>query len=288
MKHRHGFTIIELSLSIAFISTLLLLLSFLIIQMTSIYQKTLSVKAVNATGRELIDQFSRNLSAATLISTSTKCSLIADGYKDACTRDNAFKLIYHQYESENFEVSGQDLVDPVPTSGIFCTGLYTYIWNTGYVLNSRNRGASTYRARVRYSVDGNNVERDDFRLLRVFNPLGNLCNANINGSAYTYRTDPANITYDLPAGEEPEELISTAEAELALYDLRIFHPARHIYSGQAYYSGTFILGTLQGQIDIQANGDYCKAPPADSLGEFAYCAINKFNFASQATGVTDD
>lgn len=285
---RRGFTMVELSFSIVFISSLLLLLTFIILQVTSIYQKTMSVKAVNATGRELIDQFSRSISASTLVSTNSRCASVDEGYRDECIKDNAFRFIYHQYESSNFQVSGRDLDEPVPTSGAFCTGLYSYLWNTGYVLNQDNRGAETYRATIKYEIDDETIERNNFRLLRVYDPTSKMCRGNVNGSTYSFRTEANGIVYELPAGEEPTELLSSAEADLALYDLRIFHPARHVYSGQAYYSGTFVLGTLQGQIDIYANGDYCKAPPSNDLGEFTYCAINKFNFASQATGESDD
>ncbi len=287
MKKR-GFTMVELSFSIVFVSGLLLLLTFIIIQVTSIYQKTMSVKAINDTGRELIDQFSRSISASVLVSTNSRCASVDEGYREACVNDNAFHFIYHQYEADTFKVSGRDLDEPVPTSGAFCTGLYSYIWNTGYVLNKGNAGADVYRATIKYEVDDTDIERNDFRLLRVYDPIGKICRNNVNGSTYSFRTEANNIVYELPAGEEPTELLDSAEADLALYDLRIFHPARHIYSGQAYYSGTFVLGTMQGEIDIYANGDYCKAPPSNDLGEFTYCAINKFNFASQATGESDD
>ena len=287
MKKR-GFTMVELSFSIVFVSGLLLLLTFIILQVTSIYQKTMSVKAVNDTGRELIDQFSRSISASVLVSTNSRCASVDEGYRDACVTDNAFHFIYHQYEADSFKVNGRDLDEPVPTSGAFCTGLYSYIWNTGYVLNKGNAGADVYRAKVKYEIDDTDIEKNDFRLLRVYDPIGKICRNNVNGSTYSFRTEANNIVYELPAGEEPIELLDSAEADLALYDLRIFHPARHIYSGQAYYSGTFVLGTMQGEIDIYANGDYCKAPPSNDLGEFTYCAINKFNFASQATGESDD
>lgn len=288
IRKKQGFTMVELSFAIVFISGLLLLLTFIILQVTSIYQKTMSVKAINDTGRELIDQFSRSISASTLVGTSSRCASVDEGYRDACVEDGAFRFIYHQYESDNFKVSGKELDKPVPTSGTFCTGLYSYIWNSGYVLNKDNAGADIYRATIRYVVDDNDIERNNFRLIRVYDPIGAICRSNVNGATYSFRTEANNLVYELPAGEEPTELLDSAEADIALYDLRIFHPARHAYSGQAYYSGTFVLATLQGQVDIFANGDFCKAPPSNDLGEFTYCAINKFNFASQATGESDD
>ena len=288
-NHKTGFTFVELSLSIGFVSTLLIMLTFIIFQMTTIYQKTLSIQAVNDAGRELIDQFSRSISASTVISTYTRCSGVDDANKENCINDGAFKLIYRQYESDKFKIRGDFPSKPVPTTGNFCTGLYSYIWNTGYVLDPANPDADIYRAKVKYTdSSGASVESSDFRLLRVYDPLGRVCENNLNDNTYTYSTNNTNITYELPAGGAPSELLASAESNLALYDLKIFHPARHDYSGQAFYSGTFILATIQGNVDIMANGNYCKEPASNNFGEFTYCAINKFNFASQATGETTD
>ena len=268
MKTRSGFTIIETTLSMAFISVLLLMTTFLIIQMSAIYQKTVTVKAVNTAAEEIIEDISRHIRASTIVGTSSKCSMINDSSRPECIKDNAFKYIYRQYE-HNFDGTS------VPTNGIFCSGLYTYIWNTGYTFRKPN--GNQYRA----VINGNN----NYRLVRAFDPGGELCSANVNGAVYEYKSGVNSPSYSVSS---PEELLSTAEADLALYDLRIFHPARHAYSGQAFYAGTFVLATLQGEINIKSSGEYCKASKDAYFDEFTYCALNKYNFAAQATGETDD
>lgn len=265
---KRGFTIIETTLSMAFISVLLLMTTFLIIQMSAIYQKTLTVKAVNTVSEEIIEDITRHIHASTIVSTSAKCSMIAESSRPACEKDNAFKYIYRQYEHDFGSGS-------VPTNGIFCSGLYTYIWNTGYTFREKN--GDKYRA----VINGNK----NYRLARVLDPGGDLCTANVNGNVYEYRPSVNSPSY---SASSPEEIISTAEADLAIYDLRIFHPARHAYSGQAFYAGTFVLATLQGGIDIKSSGEYCKASNDAYFDEFTYCALNKYNFAAQATGETDD
>lgn len=286
-----GFTIVETSLAMSFVAVLLITVSMIIIQMTSIYQKTLTVKAVNAAGRELVDDFSHYISASTLINTNMLCGGLDEGYRDACRSDGAYKFIYQQYESANFQIAGKNAEKTVPTSGVFCTGRYTYLWNSGYVLNASNRGAETYRASVSYTLPNvdETITKNDFRLLRVKTSGNDICAANVNGKTYSTDTvDPANISYNLgDLAEEPEELLSTSEADLAVYDLRVFRPGRHNLTGHAFYSGTFILATLQGDVDITASGDFCTAPLDTNISEFTYCAINKFNFASQATGESD-
>lgn len=266
---KKGFTIIETTLSMAFISILLLMTTFLIIQMSSIYQKTLTVKAVNSTSQEIIEDITRHIHASTIVSASAKCSLVNDTSREACEKDAAFKYIYRQYEHDFGD--GQT----VPTNGIFCSGLYSYIWNTGYVFKKDK--TESFRA----VINGNK----NYRLVRAFDPGGALCSANVNGGTYEYNSSIVSPEYNI---SEPAELLSTAEADLAIYDLRIFHPARHAYSGQAYYAGTFVLATLQGDVDILSSGEYCKASKDAKFDEFTYCALNKYNFAAEATGETDE
>lgn len=283
-SHKHGFTMVELTLSLSFVSVLLLMVTFLIIHMSAIYTKTLTVKAVNAAGREIVDDMSRRIRASTLVRTDYFCSGTDDGFREACVKDNAYKYIYHQYESQNFKVRGEDLTEPVPTSGTFCTGTYSYIWNSGYVLNSENAGADAFRAKVTYEDNGSTVTKDDFRLIRIYDSGNEVCRQNVNAINYSFKDEPQNAVYNI-SGSFPTELVDTSESDLAIYDMRIFHPARHVYSEQAFYSGYFILATLQGGININAAGDFCKVPSEVST-EFNYCALNKFNFASQATGET--
>ena len=266
---RSGFTIIETTLSMAFISVLLLMTTFLIIQMSAIYQKTLTVKAVNTTAQELIDDISRHIRASTIVSANAKCSMISDTTREDCEKDAAFKYIYRQYDHD----FGDGVA--VPTNGIFCSGLYSYIWNTGYAFKL-DKGKN-----FRAVINGN----PDYRFVRAFDPGGELCMANVNDSTYEYNPTTISPSYSV---SEPEELLSASESDLAIYDFRIFHPARHAYSGQAYYAGTFILATLQGDVDIMSSGEYCKASNEAYFDEFTYCALNKYNFAAQATGETDE
>ena len=269
MKNKNGFTIIETTLSMAFISVLLLMTTFLIIQMSAIYQKTLAVKAVNSTAEELIDDITHHIHASTVVGAEARCYNIDEGTKEECIKDGAFKYIFRQYEHDFGDGNS------VPTNGIFCSGLYTYIWNTGYTFTKKD--GKKYRAIINGS--------SDYRFARVFDSGGKLCTGNVNGGTYEYNSSVVSPTY---SASSPEELLSTAEADLALYDLRIFHPARHAYSGQAFYAGTFVLATLQGDIDIKSSGEYCKAPKEAYFDEFTYCALNKYNFAAEATGETDD
>ena len=99
---KKGFTLVELSLAIVFISILLLTIGFLTVHITSVYQKGLAMKAVNATAKELIDDVSRSIAGSPVRSASSLClekysggSNPSSAYTD-CVNDNARKMIYQQ------------------------------------------------------------------------------------------------------------------------------------------------------------------------------------------------
>jgi hypothetical protein len=80
------------------------------------------------------------------------------------------------------------------------------------------------------------------------------------------------------------DLLDSSENDIALYDFTIFAPSVHYLTTAGFYSGTFILATLRGGIDINTTGDFCSDPPDNLNTDFAYCAINKFNFSMRAAG----
>ena len=49
-------------------------------------------------------------------------------------------------------------------------------------------------------------------------------------------------------------------------------------------SGTWIVKFYDGGIDIMTTSNYCQTPNSFNA-DFSYCAINKFNFGTQASGV---
>jgi hypothetical protein len=88
-----------------------------------------------------------------------------------------------------------------------------------------------------------------------------------------------------PVSEPPVDLIlKDSDNDLAIYDLSVANPAESGTQENVFYSVSFILGTLEGGINITATGRSC-AVPTDYANEFFnYCAINNFNFAVQANG----
>ena len=273
MRTRKAFTMLELSLAIAFIAFLLLSIGVVSTQMAQIYQKGLTIRSVNITGRELIDELTRGISGS-LYTPPTETD--TTGFS---------KNVYMQFY-QNVTLDGE--AKRVPTQGAFCTGEYSYIWNTGYALNSDNSisgntGENYYndniRARLEYmdlnggyhTYSGDNGA--PLRFVRVKDHGRAVCtNHDQNSTLYRGATDPT-------------ELIPASENNLALYDLVVFKPIYHLNSGHTYFSGTFILGTVQGGVDVTLSGDFCQGVASENFTtDFTYCSVNKFNFAARATG----
>lgn len=101
-RHRKGFTLVELMLSIAFISGLLLAIALLAIQVSHIYQRGTTLREINQTGRELSDLLRRDFLQARA--------------KDI---DDSQARIAH----------GTHIL-----GGRLCLGGYSYIWNTADAL----------------------------------------------------------------------------------------------------------------------------------------------------------
>jgi type II secretory pathway pseudopilin PulG len=253
MRQKKGFTIIELMLAMTFVAILMITIAFLVIRITAIYQKGLSIRTINQVGRNLMSDFSRTVAASPVDDTAVR----------------------NQYFYANMDGTTQQ-------NGAFCTGKYSYLWNTGTAINQNTR--------IQFQ---NLTGTYNFRLLRMEDTARMICQklSGLSGS-----------TLDLSASDQikdavPIELLSisgvetaattenAAESDLAIYDLRVFQPTINQITGHAFYSATFILGTLRG-IDINASGDYCSNVSSTLSTDFSYCSLNKFNFAMTTSGDT--
>ena len=88
------------------------------------------------------------------------------------------------------------------------------------------------------------------------------------------------------ASTEPVELINRDEIDLAIYSFKITPATQSIRTKQAFLSASFILATLRGGVNIMSNGDFCQGEGVDEFksDDFAYCAVNKFNFSMRTGG----
>jgi len=290
---KKGFTLIELSFALVFIAILLVVIAWLTIHITTTYEKGLTMKAVNATSKELIDDFSRAIATSPARSVESLCSRYNGDIneKNACLSDNARKFTYQQSYG-SVKIRGEK--EQVPVNGVFCTGRYSYIWNTAYALNNdKETGYPPYANDIKsYAATfhyGDDHQTSDFRILKVPDYTREVCTRNLDSDKYMYKGD---YHYYLKSGDTNsfEELLDRdtdgTNTHLALYDFVIYPPAVHNTTSSAFYSGTFILASLRGGININATGEYCSEPAETLSTDFAYCSINKYNFSMRAAGET--
>jgi prepilin-type N-terminal cleavage/methylation domain-containing protein len=264
-QYRRGFTIIELLIAMTFVAVLMLTVAFLVIRITAIYQKGLTLRSVNQVGRNLIDEFNR----------AVEDSPVDDEL------DNRDRYFYTVSEG------GRQL------QGAFCTNKYSFLWNTGDAINNGHRirfknaqGEFVFRlARFR---DGGRVICDQLKAQRGravldFSALGGEKNKEVREQV------PLELLAMATASADYADTANASESDLALYDFRVFPPTINRVTGHIFYSATFVLGTVRG-IDINRTGNYCINTGETLSTDFAYCSINKFNFAmtTMGTGGLDD
>lgn len=101
-----GFTIVELLLAMSFVTVLLLAIAVTVIQMGNIYNKGLTMKAVNESSRTISADLQQTIGQAMPFD------------------EASFQAQRHQ---------GTDMNDS--DGGRLCTGVYTYVWNYGKSLS---------------------------------------------------------------------------------------------------------------------------------------------------------
>lgn len=329
-KSRGGFTLIELSLSLIFIALLSLAVVFLIQNLVSSYQRGLVLNQVNTVGMDLIDDFRISIQNANSEPITKICErrypfvskpdnpseLDPNSNRGRCIKDNANSfIVVTKYGSVNIDGA---VSNDIPIYGAFCTGTFTYIWNTGYFDNSdayndidkRSVNPNT-KAELkvwRSPTDKGLLVARDFKLLKVYDDSRSVCVHAMeeqNGGSDEYlnygnknswenRNNVNNVFYidgnmwDATKSKSEGgavELLKKNDkySNLALYNLYVAPPAISITRENIYYAASFILGTIRGGINIRATGNNCR-PSNDNKTDLNYCAINKFNFGVTAGG----
>ena len=319
-----GFTLVELSLSMVFISTLSLAVVLVIMGAVSSYHKSITLNQVNTVGAGLVDDMRAAIQDSNSNRLTNQCSRLFGNSPSGglpgeqstpakeCEDNGAQNLVsvtrYASVTKDGVSISDSDL----PVFGALCTGSYSYIWNSGYFFSEDNHyviGGGMGPASLLYVESGQTEtvqSKSDFRLLKVRDKERAVCAAaikvsgnnvldrydvtNINGGSSVFNTTiPGIISSEsvYAIDEEPAELLSNAGGGLALYSLSTSASEQVGIAKNIYYYTSFVLGTVEGGVNIDPAGSSCKPPEDynDNLtGNFDYCAINKFNFAAMANG----
>lgn len=280
-EHKKGFTIIEITLAMTFLAILMVSIATLIMRITNIYQKGLAMRAINATGTEIIEDITRTVGAASYLVDihSQDAELGGNGVMEY---DNNYKLVekyYYDYTVYNENHNGKNF--NVQYFGVLCTGDYSYIWNTARALDP------DFTAKNFITVNGEKI-----KMVRVYDREQTQCNKDKNGSvANLAKRNYLPVTINVPE-DNVVELINNDEMDLALYEFNVTPATQSAITRQSFISANFILATRQGGININANGDFCRGEDNEFKDEyegtmFNYCAVNKFSFSARTGGNAD-
>ena len=140
---REGFTLVELSLSMAFIGVLSVAIVLIISNTISSYRRGLTLNMINTNGMGIVDDMRSALQNSTSKSVLNLCYKYYNNDSSAreqCVNDGGYSFVAHLRtgDIELNEGSTNDIIEDAPLYGVFCTGSYSYVWNTGYynTLNS--------------------------------------------------------------------------------------------------------------------------------------------------------
>ncbi|MBQ6375367.1 hypothetical protein IJJ37_00295 [Candidatus Saccharibacteria bacterium] len=152
---KEGFTLVELSLSMAFIGVLSVAIVLIISNTISSYQRGLTLNQINTTGMDLIDDM------RTAVQNSSSKSVLNDCYRyygnngvdfqninrAKCVESDGKGFVAYTKKANVTLYKGdgarETVLSDIPIYGVFCTGSYSYIWNSGY-FNEVLSGAVDY------------------------------------------------------------------------------------------------------------------------------------------------
>ena len=302
---RSGFTLVELSLSMAFIGVLSIIIVFVINGAVSSYRRGITLNLVNTVGTEVTEEIKTTVHKAPMImSFESLCrGVYGDGSgKDKCLDYNGAGLIAVSQKGDIYKGGGK-VFEGVPVYGAACLGNYSYIWNSGYFFNSdyevRTRGGGGVLGKLSFEVKIGNSYTEIWgtnegfgRLLRIKDEKRAVCRNLINLSGdglttFSYFDSEAessdinnSILFTLDngfdIGEDVAEIL-TNESKVAVYGFDVETPA--IGDG-TLYNLSITLGTIDSGINI--NDENCKV--SGGANDLDFCAINKFNITALASG----
>ncbi len=310
-KIKSGFTMVELSLAIAFIAMLSLIVILIINNSVSAYHRGITLNQLNTTGMDVVEDMRKAIQESPAAVAKNECADLYGTGSSAlgkCDGNEGQSFVMMTEVAKEVKRGSNSSLNNVVVGGVFCTKKYSYIWNSGYFNEQGDYEVKdTEQLKIRYKyMNGSTAtvkEKSNFKLLKVEDDTRAVCKAAAGGMNNDYKADGkiTDSTIDISCDKaknnnvstdicntleaEPEDILA-GSSNLALYGLTVGTPAMGGNSKSMLYSVSLILGTIQGGINIKTTGNYCSTPEGaeSDIENFDYCAINKFNFAARTTG----
>lgn len=248
---RSGFTLIELTLAMTFISILLLTIALTVMRVATIYNRGMTLKEVNQTARNISDDLRRTVVA-------TGEYNLAIGTVDGEVDNNNY------FEIRN---SGN-----VTLGGRLCLGTYSYVWNTAQGIETAMKGA----ADKEWVAFNSEIKRGQpvrvahlVHLQKVPDPGRVYCQKSSQTSNKPRLKDIRNEDESLVT-----ELVKAGDRNIAVQNMVMVNSTLDPASGQGLYRIAYTLGT--GDTSAMTDDRTACRPPDDPNSNLEYCNIQRF------------
>jgi hypothetical protein len=251
---KNGFTLIELMLAMGFVSALLIAIAMTVIQIGNIYNRGLTLKEVNQSGRVIVSELQRSIAASTPFDADPG---VGSKYLKEMTNISELK----RYVTQDW-------------GGRLCVGQYSYIWNYGeYVYNAVK--TNNYSSLNVYSGTNSDVP---IRFVKVYDPTAGYC------------TPTNNLLPDIELSDS-SELLDESQHNLVIHYFLVSttstssDTAFDSKTGQRLYNINFLLGTNDWSGDSTLSGsglDVACKPPNENGSDPSYCSVSQFNIVARA------
>lgn len=230
---KNGFTIIELLLAMSFVAMLMVAIAVMVMQMSNIMVKGKTFKELNTAGRLINSDLTRNFNSLQSIDGWDGRSFVSGATPGASYVRNEL-------------------------GGAFCTGDFTYVWNSAAALNNGN-GPAQYRGPTDNTI----------RFIRIKDVTKRYC-----------QDSSADVWTEIPRdSSQVTEILPPGETDLMLYDIRFRQVGIDAATGQSMINIQYVLGT-RGDSGIDVVNSQCR--PNSDLAN--YCAINRFDLLVRTIG----
>lgn len=226
-KTKQGFTVIELTLAMLFVSFLLMAIVMTVIQAGQIYNRGIILKSVNQSGRDISDTLRRDF-------TGTDQRMIV---RSGASINSP---IVHTINGGGGQASGR-----------FCLGGYSYLWNNPRVLDGGPDSAGVVKDSANNPIN----------FVRVVDQEADLCNKSSSGAYISVLEDDSRVTHLLKTKADSEDVV------LSIHSLSVERVASVSDGNDGLFEVKFTIGTsklseINGQscrppVDQESNLEFC-------------------------------
>lgn len=240
-RYRKGFTIIELTLAMTFVSVLLIAITLLTIYMSNIYTRGITMRQVNTAGQELANDLQRSVQAAQVIEDDDFVIFMDNGSAPRVRKGPA------AYATAAHATDHRDIM-----GGRLCLQDKSYVWNTGRYLQGKLGNDSPNIL--------NDASNTQVHLAQVTD--ADICTGNVVSDFA-----PLEVA-------DSTEVLHSGDRNLAIHK---FYVSGNTAGG--LYAISFNIGTNRDET-LNDGSDSCK-PPSDTDSDADYCAVNRFDIVTR-------